>query len=544
MAGLLVNGDLEAARGSLSQPIDGLLNTNTAPSLDGQIDSMRRCLFNSKREALTIEAEIQRTKQYLEQLEVKRQGIHDYIVKQTTVLNPVRRIPSEVLSQIFREYNTAPTVWYGNQDFYDSLTTRSMQWVLSHVCLQWRTVAFSLSSLWSQIHVALPSGFDGGAMLLGVHLQRSRSDPLSVFIKGQFAPVKLYSGGWKQKLKRWHPIITTLLQHAYRWQKLQLCLRIDHIQEAFSYVRPLMPSLHSLIIRHTQGSQTSERAIADPSGSWALDVFRSARNLHFVKLEDIYLPHRVLLPWDSLVHLYIFVAGSSWKIVDLLNMLVSAARLQCLALRYHFIHEPDDTILPFITLPCLHTLIMCWFTQNTGDEDISRGGNQLLDHILVHRLRTFQHVRSVDLESICSMHERSGRCPIQCLSLTVSVVDDDFLRLLDQFRQTLTVLRLRMENRNINGTLITSLTYRMDSEAQSLPRLRELYLTGGMEFDAVSFVAMVESRMRPRVGGGGVSRFSRITLNCMDLEAPENLEAFDRFGEDECFKGMEWSFKL
>ncbi|ESK86544.1 hypothetical protein Moror_9815 [Moniliophthora roreri MCA 2997] len=528
------NGDLEAVRESLVQSIDSLLNTNEAPSLDAQISSMRCCLSESEREVLAIEAEIQRTRQYLEQLEAKRQGIHDYIAKQKLVLNPARRIPSEVLYQIFKEYHITPNDWWANPTFCDSLSVRSMHWVLSRVCSQWRTVAFSLASaLWSQLHVKLPTGLDGPTMLLGAHIQHSRSNPLSVFIKGAFP----------SSAPKRHPILTTLFQNAYRLEELRMSMRIDDIQEAFSFFKPLIPSLRILVINHSTSIQR-DGTLTDSSNPWVVDSFQSAPQLCSVALIHIYLPHRVLLPWNNLVRLRLVVAGGFWRISHLFGILRSTGNLQHLMVGYHFAHEPELAVSSIITLPSLKTWSIWWITQNTSDQDIHQGGNQLLENLVLPRLQKFydsiSRHGSMDFSRISSLIERSGSL-VKTLSCMISETDELLLSSsIGRIGNNLTYLRLKKVGGNFTEAIVVALTCRTNSEVHLAPRLTELHLHGGMEFNATSFMVMVESRKSEN----GVAPLSHVALDCMGQRAPENLEAFDRFEGDDCFKGVKWSFKL
>ncbi|KAK7042962.1 hypothetical protein VNI00_008699 [Paramarasmius palmivorus] len=504
-----------SSRESLSPVIETLLHTNNAPSADGQIESMRHCLANSMQEVVDLDEEIERTKEHLARLVIKKQEIQDYVEKQKAVLNPIRRLPSEVLTLIFASLSSCVVDHEGRLSaelvFRDSLNIRSMQWVLSHICTQWRTVALTSSPLWSQLHVKIPSGIDGHPMLLGLHVERSRGSPLYVYIVE----------GFPSEPKR-HPITITLLQQAHRWEKLRFHLAVDDAQNSLSRTRPLLPSLHSLVIIHPK-PLLQDPTVTNPS--WVCDVFQSAPKLRCVALRDICFPQRVLLPWSTITNLRLYVPGASFTVKDLLTMLDGAKMLKRIILRYHFVHGPNDaTDSKTIRLTSLNYIGM--FPRLETFRDYTH----------------FSSSRSVTLPSLVELWKRSGEPPITFLEFTVSGTDVELLEFLTKLGDTLTTLRLKKSEGDFDETLINALTCQVDGEKHLLPRLGEFLLRGGMDFDATLLVNMIGSRIG--MVGNGVDGFRQVTLDCKNRKPPRNLDAFDAFKEEERFKGMEWSLVL
>ncbi|KAJ7260360.1 hypothetical protein B0H12DRAFT_959143, partial [Mycena haematopus] len=85
-----------------------------------------------------LDAEISRLKDQLTQLEEERAALAKYHTQNTTILSPLRRMPSEVLGEIFSW--TLP--------LRSALDITDSPWVLTHVSRRWRAIAVSKSSLW------------------------------------------------------------------------------------------------------------------------------------------------------------------------------------------------------------------------------------------------------------------------------------------------------------------------------------------------------------------------------------------------------------
>ncbi|KAJ6448699.1 hypothetical protein C8R45DRAFT_791010, partial [Mycena sanguinolenta] len=77
---------------------------------------------------------------YLHELEEERITLSDYHSQKTRILSPLRRMPAEILREIFSW--TLPPV----DNFFSSA---DCPWILTHVCATWRAVALSQPSLWS-----------------------------------------------------------------------------------------------------------------------------------------------------------------------------------------------------------------------------------------------------------------------------------------------------------------------------------------------------------------------------------------------------------
>ncbi|KAF9267050.1 hypothetical protein L218DRAFT_856841, partial [Marasmius fiardii PR-910] len=113
-------------------PYAHLLDTNYSPT------------FQESKEILTLlkesQANLERIQTQIEKLEIQRLQIQRFVAKHRALLSPIRRVPADILGEIF--FHSLPT---------DSLPTRcshSSPLLLSSICRSWRTVLLNTPRLW------------------------------------------------------------------------------------------------------------------------------------------------------------------------------------------------------------------------------------------------------------------------------------------------------------------------------------------------------------------------------------------------------------
>ncbi|KAJ7207710.1 hypothetical protein B0H12DRAFT_1195570, partial [Mycena haematopus] len=116
-----------------------LLNTNEPPQ-DPDLALIRPAAEKTQARLACLEAEISLLKEQLNRLEAEHAVLSEYHSQNLTILSPLRRVPLEILSEIFQW--TLPRISDAPLDISNS------PWVLTHVSSRWRAVAVSKSSLW------------------------------------------------------------------------------------------------------------------------------------------------------------------------------------------------------------------------------------------------------------------------------------------------------------------------------------------------------------------------------------------------------------
>ncbi|KAJ7911830.1 hypothetical protein B0H13DRAFT_1526697, partial [Mycena leptocephala] len=145
----------------------------------------------------------------LERLEQEHTSLATDLSRNTAILSPMRRMPPEILSEIFML--TLPSdravLEHGRINMRDS------PWVLTHICGRWRIVALASSSLWSFIGIDCTIRRDLSAAfplrLLAVQPQRA------THLRVNFTP-----GGIHSMYEM--SVIQLLVEHSPRWEDAYL----------------------------------------------------------------------------------------------------------------------------------------------------------------------------------------------------------------------------------------------------------------------------------------------------------------------------------
>ncbi|KAJ7163106.1 hypothetical protein C8R46DRAFT_1281451 [Mycena filopes] len=202
------------------------------------------------------------------------------------VLHPVRRIPSEILCQIFA-WMLPPT------QVVQHHTVPVAPWTLGHVCRYWRAVALAHAPLWTSILVYTPrlARSDPGkemddacprAMVETLLHRSGNVAPLDVTIL--LSPRDGLGGGGRSES------LELLCSHSKRWKALRLRPLVS--LELLQSVKGQLPILKTLELLHG----------FSPTGD-VFSIAPSLRELHLTN-NGLVSPVSLLLPWDQLSHFH------------------------------------------------------------------------------------------------------------------------------------------------------------------------------------------------------------------------------------------------
>jgi hypothetical protein len=168
--------------------------------------------------------------------EAKACDIDARIRKIKWITAPVRRIPVEILQQIFFAFCEDPLAVGDNHT--DTIATSEL--LLSMVCSHWRCVALDTPGLWSTIKSRWdkrPSTTD--PKICRLYLERSHPHPLTVFIKED--EIRYTS--------QVDTILRLLSEHSSRWYDVEIhtldCMQLH--ERPFNTVRGNVPMLKRLV---------------------------------------------------------------------------------------------------------------------------------------------------------------------------------------------------------------------------------------------------------------------------------------------------------
>ncbi|KAK0243631.1 hypothetical protein EDD85DRAFT_167229 [Armillaria nabsnona] len=162
-----------------------LIQTNDSPRDDEKVNFVT--VVSDGRDILSdLDSRITRTRTALEDLIRERERVDAHLQDTRTLLHPIRRLPEDILRQIFTACVDPESIIYTENvgDCLDVL--KRSQWVLSHVSRRWRRVALNTARLWSSIELFFDMYRTRNQMklqyMLGLMLERSRGHDIVVAI--------------------------------------------------------------------------------------------------------------------------------------------------------------------------------------------------------------------------------------------------------------------------------------------------------------------------------------------------------------------------
>jgi hypothetical protein len=221
----------------------------------------------------SLNTDISQLKTVMKKLKSRRSELELQINYQTALLSPIRRLPNELLGEIFLYYSGGRV---------DVCSPRSDIWNFEKVCKRWRDVSLS-SEIWSSIDVFLDSMTPwkpGTPMAMVIHLVqrcllRSRDRSLSVKFVEIGSPI------------RFKDIFDVLSQYSNRWEELFLSLS-------------MLPT-ESPILDFGLTRLNFLRFTGAYKGTTPLDTFKQAQQLQRLHLLSVPKPLRsLLLPWSQI----------------------------------------------------------------------------------------------------------------------------------------------------------------------------------------------------------------------------------------------------
>ncbi|KAJ7635719.1 hypothetical protein DFH06DRAFT_1003365, partial [Mycena polygramma] len=155
----------QAPPGASSQDLARLMTTNEAP-LDPEVQSIQILIAHGKQQADAMDAQIADFHATLTQLVRKRDETMDGVRQYRVVLSSARRVPLELLCEIFALTMSA-----------DDAAERP-PWYLGQICRSWRLGALAWPSLWTSVN--LPNSTHSMLPMVQTQLLRSANAPLAV----------------------------------------------------------------------------------------------------------------------------------------------------------------------------------------------------------------------------------------------------------------------------------------------------------------------------------------------------------------------------
>ncbi|KAJ6457435.1 hypothetical protein C8R47DRAFT_1164359 [Mycena vitilis] len=233
----------EAAIHAASVPaarLHTLLNGNEPPE-ESELPLVQSLVSQNDARSAILDEEITKLRETLRQLEQDRASLLSYRV----ILSPLRRMPPEVLSQIFLW--TLPSLseeWRRNR-----LDAPDSPWNLTRVSGLWRAVSLSTPSLWSGFAIHYAPTHDPlpyPLAMVNAQIQRSGSQKLNIH----------FYGCERVASRPQIQIFQLLSEHSERWEELAIGITAE-MAPLLNAMYDRLPSLRRLWIDCT-GSAHSQ----------------------------------------------------------------------------------------------------------------------------------------------------------------------------------------------------------------------------------------------------------------------------------------------
>ncbi|KAF8220106.1 hypothetical protein L208DRAFT_773837 [Tricholoma matsutake] len=275
--------------------ISQLLATNKVPS-NTEAQAIRESVAGVQLDITAKDAEIALAQVVLDRLIDERKALEEYKNEHAAFLTPARRLPPEILSEIFS--HCLPTV-AGERLLLLARTAREFMAfnprnapaLLLRVCRDWTTIVLSSPRLWSLIDLqasTLHSELAG--TLVQTWLSRSHQAPLLVILDTFFLTFDQMISSLQT------PATRNVLEQSHRWRAASMTLWLG-LMDMFLPLKNHLPELEELHLK-----LNDVRAV-DLQLQY-VDLFWDAPKLRLVSFYRVpsFPITNIKLPWAQLTH--------------------------------------------------------------------------------------------------------------------------------------------------------------------------------------------------------------------------------------------------
>ncbi|KAK0209481.1 hypothetical protein IW262DRAFT_1442999 [Armillaria fumosa] len=405
-----------------------------------------------------------------------------HITDAKSLLNPVRKLPGDVLIEIF----TACLP----ENAEDSLDTNRALWVLSQVCASWRQTALLSAGLWANVHLKMDlyTNHMESLFRLETVLDRAGKHPLRVYTQGR----KDFSH---------HPVVAMILSTSGRWKSLDVAtsFRSFRLFNSISYRLPLLETLTIEVFGFHRSDIRPDSTVV--YGFHQAPRLRELSIMQHLGADTPFFSSLFALPLENISDLYLISTTS-----DAVSLLQSNGTKHLITLAFASIDSEDRGLPQQIEIPVI-TLV--------GLQNLSLAGSGawLLSRLRLPALQTLQLISSKGpVLPVISEHT------IPALTeLTINSgnnIDEQALANMLQWTPNLNAMILEIVIKD--NTLFDVLGRSRDGVFELVPCLKTFSLEGTrLEFlDHGRVIAdMVEARRTIVPSSGGQAALKEVRLN-------------------------------
>ncbi|PPQ72105.1 hypothetical protein CVT26_006883 [Gymnopilus dilepis] len=286
------------------------MKSNYIPS-DDEVSRIRTLLLEPVGTLQKVEDKIGRLTEELQTLWKIRDELKGQIDAATALIATSRRLPDDVLREIFQQCLPA------NRN--TPLKKTGAPWLFTQVCRRWRQVALETPSLWATIHISIdtmkttPKFNDRGwptqvatqddslmrhqtrALAVGSWLARSRSLPVSI---------SFYGGSPKLVTKQsFDTYLDAVIPFASRWSSVLMEAHCDSLIQLASLRATDLPRLKALFVYFNQLSDIPWNPLDQQSPWYGCGLFAAPGLRKLSSRQDSLDPKSFGVNWSQLTHL-------------------------------------------------------------------------------------------------------------------------------------------------------------------------------------------------------------------------------------------------
>ncbi|KAJ7467234.1 hypothetical protein B0H11DRAFT_2197368 [Mycena galericulata] len=264
-----------ASRATPYHELSHLLTTNDPPE-DAEVPIVRSMITSGQDQIAQLNQRIERLKATVTRLLEERSEMEELVRQHTTVLSPIRRLPAELLCEVFSQVPSFKRL--------GSHTVSCPPWRLGHICRYWRYSALGDPYLWNALVLAhfpaLPVAETAPISMIEAQYLRSANEPLEVTVSG-------WESGHVDAA--W---LNLLYSQCHRWGRLTLPNDVNHwtIIRDLELVKSRLSQLQMVEVHHWQPNT---------------DIFSGAPLLRQILLTDSTCRQTsptLPIPWNQITH--------------------------------------------------------------------------------------------------------------------------------------------------------------------------------------------------------------------------------------------------
>ncbi|KAF9462687.1 hypothetical protein BDZ94DRAFT_1260512 [Collybia nuda] len=323
----------------MESPFIHVFDTNYVPT-DDELKQIRQLIIQPSMQRDILDAEISR-------LQAQREQLNDFVTHHQALLSPIRRIPPDILQEIFVRCLPAK---------HNSIMShREAPLLFGRVCSYWRNLSRATPELWASIHISVPelghgeNPEDDTVFVWAVSdwLGRSGALPLSlsVYESPLWRPVETGSN-----------IMTCLRSVSSRWKHIDLSIYPFVSPISFALSAEQVPLLESFSIELHKDSSLYVNHPASPSNH---GIFQAPR-LRGLSICSSLLSTDTSVAWSHLTELIIAGKKRQLRIDIALAALERCKTLESCTLEFELpdrsLQIGSNTRNTRVTVPLLKTL--------------------------------------------------------------------------------------------------------------------------------------------------------------------------------------------